>query len=83
MKSKCNHKKETSYHIWCNACALIAAGPKPPCKWKHGDYALLKQGIDSDEGPYKVLDSEMHLTGQAIETPSWSEYLIFKDGGGN
>lgn len=82
MKNKCNHKKEASYLIWCNTCALIVAGPKPPCKWKHGDYALPKRR-DSDEGPCKVLDSEMHLTGQATETHSWSECLIFKDGSGS
>lgn len=75
----CNHKKENRY-LWCNACAKIAAGIKPSCKWKHGDYAMDK--YNSDE-IYKVLDSEMNIVGISTETPKWEEWLIFRDGGGS
>ena len=78
-KMGCLHKKECDFHHWCNVCAEIVAGPKPKCKWKHGDYASRDWDEDS---PFKVLNSEMNLVGIATETPKWDEYLIFRDGGG-
>lgn len=75
----CNHKKEKNWILWCNTCAIIAAGPKPACKWRYGDYAREKRGNDNI---CKVLDSKMILVGTATETPSWSEDLIFEDGSG-
>jgi len=79
----CNHKKEVEgFHLWCNSCAEKAAGPKPAAKWKHGDYAESRH-FDDNDGPQKVLDSEITLVGIATENPKWEEYLIFRDGGGS
>ena len=73
----CRHKKRDDRCIWCDKCAQKIAGAKPNPEWKHGDYAYRE-----DFGTEKVLDSEVTVVGHATETPSWSEYLIFRNGGG-
>lgn len=69
--------------LWCDACAEKEAGPKPKNKWKHGDLARSRSWEDSEFGIQKVLDSEMSVIGQATDSPKWSEYLVFRDGGGS
>lgn len=82
----CRHKKERGplgiTLLWCTPCAEKHAGPPPEPKWKHGEIAKHKSW-NEDGGPYKVLDSEIQLIGTATEDPKWSEYLVFRDGGGS
>lgn len=70
-KKLCPHVSNETSLLWCNDCAVKAAGPKPAALFSKGDFVVI--GREYDIGIITKVD--VHLAGQATAKPCWWESI--------